>query len=110
MPPKASGKAVKKAGKAQKNITKGDKKKKRRRKEKLCHLHLQSVEASSSRHWNFQQSHEHHEFLRKRHLRKNRSRGISFVALQQEVDNHKSGNPDCCEASLTWRIGKTRRE
>ncbi|CAH0390081.1 unnamed protein product [Bemisia tabaci] len=33
MAPKASGKAVKKAGKAQKNITKGDKKKKRRRKE-----------------------------------------------------------------------------
>ncbi|XP_043474919.1 histone H2B-like [Leptopilina heterotoma] len=33
MPPKASGKAVKKAGKAQKNITKTDKKKKRKRKE-----------------------------------------------------------------------------
>ncbi|RZB40673.1 Histone domain containing protein [Asbolus verrucosus] len=33
MPPKASGKAVKKAGKAQKNISKSDKKKKRRRKE-----------------------------------------------------------------------------
>ncbi|EEB09891.1 histone H2B.3, putative [Pediculus humanus corporis] len=33
MPPKATGKAVKKAGKAQKNISKGDKKKKRRRKE-----------------------------------------------------------------------------
>ena len=33
MPPKASGKAVKKAGNAQKNITKGDKKKKRTRKE-----------------------------------------------------------------------------
>ncbi|XP_003703728.2 histone H2B-like [Megachile rotundata] len=33
MPPKASGKAVKKAGKAQKNISKTDKKKKRRRKE-----------------------------------------------------------------------------
>lgn len=33
MPPKATGKAMKKAGKAQKNITKGDKKKKRRRKE-----------------------------------------------------------------------------
>lgn len=33
MPPKASGKAIKKAGKAQKNIAKGDKKKKRRRKE-----------------------------------------------------------------------------
>ncbi|XP_047498555.1 histone H2B-like [Penaeus chinensis] len=33
MPPKTSGKAAKKAGKAQKSITKGDKKKKRRRKE-----------------------------------------------------------------------------
>ena len=33
MPPKVSGKAAKKAGKAQKNISKGDKKKKRRRKE-----------------------------------------------------------------------------
>nr|XP_003707916.2 PREDICTED: histone H2B-like isoform X1 [Megachile rotundata] len=33
MPPKASGKAVKKAGKAQKTISKTDKKKKRRRKE-----------------------------------------------------------------------------
>ena len=33
MPPKTSGKAAKKAGKAQKSIAKGDKKKKRRRKE-----------------------------------------------------------------------------
>ena len=33
MPPKTSGKAAKKAGKAQKSISKGDKKKKRRRKE-----------------------------------------------------------------------------
>lgn len=33
MPPKTSGKAAKKAGKAQKNISKGDKKKKRKRKE-----------------------------------------------------------------------------
>ncbi|XP_026470210.1 histone H2B-like [Ctenocephalides felis] len=33
MPPKSSGKAAKKAGKAQKNISKGDKKKKRKRKE-----------------------------------------------------------------------------
>ncbi|KAL0270154.1 UNVERIFIED_CONTAM: hypothetical protein PYX00_007653 [Menopon gallinae] len=33
MPPKTSGKAAKKAGKAQKNISKNDKKKKRRRKE-----------------------------------------------------------------------------
>ncbi|EDW24107.1 GL23559 [Drosophila persimilis] len=33
MPPKTSGKAAKKAGKAQKNITKNDKKKMRKRKE-----------------------------------------------------------------------------
>jgi histone H2B len=33
MPPKTSGKAAKKAGKAQKNISKGDKKKKKKRKE-----------------------------------------------------------------------------
>ncbi|XP_059095695.1 histone H2B.3-like [Tigriopus californicus] len=33
MPPKVSGKAAKKAGKAQKNISKGDKKKNRKRKE-----------------------------------------------------------------------------
>ena len=33
MPPKVSGKAAKKAGKAAKNITKGDKKKHRKRKE-----------------------------------------------------------------------------
>ena len=33
MPPKASGKAAKKAGKAQKSITKGDKKKRKKRKE-----------------------------------------------------------------------------
>ncbi|XP_076674417.1 histone H2B.3 [Andrena cerasifolii] len=33
MPPKVSGKAVKKAGKAQKNISKADKKKRKKRKE-----------------------------------------------------------------------------
>ena len=33
MPPKTSGKAAKKAGKAQKNIAKGDKKRKKKRKE-----------------------------------------------------------------------------
>ena len=33
MPPKTSGKAAKKAGKAQKSITKGDKKKRKKRRE-----------------------------------------------------------------------------
>ncbi|CAH2021143.1 unnamed protein product [Acanthoscelides obtectus] len=49
MPPKTSGKAAKKAGKAQKNISKSDKKKKRRRKESYAILHLQSAEAGTSR-------------------------------------------------------------
>ncbi|CAH2020158.1 unnamed protein product [Acanthoscelides obtectus] len=48
MPPKTSGKAAKKAGKAQKNISKSDKKKKRRRKESYANLHLQSTEAGTS--------------------------------------------------------------
>ena len=48
MAPKASGKAVKKAGKAQKNITKTDKKKKRQRKESYAiPIHLQGFEGSS---------------------------------------------------------------
>ena len=42
------------------------------KKRKLQHLHLQSSEASSSRHWYFQQSDEHHEFFRQRHLRTHR--------------------------------------
>ena len=35
MPPKASGKAAKKAGKAQKSISKGDKKKRKKRRESI---------------------------------------------------------------------------
>nr|XP_036678439.1 histone H2B [Drosophila suzukii] len=41
MPPKTSGKAAKKAGKAEKNITKTDKKKKRKRKESYAIYTLQ---------------------------------------------------------------------
>ncbi|CAD1477394.1 unnamed protein product [Heterotrigona itama] len=60
MPPKVSGKAVKKAGKAQKNISKADKKKKRRRKESyaiyiykvLKQVHPDTAEASRLAHYN----------------------------------------------------------
>ncbi|XP_063615816.1 histone H2B-like [Penaeus indicus] len=60
MPPKTSGKAAKKAGKAQKSITKGDKKKKRRRKESysiyiykvLKQVHPDTAEASRLAHYN----------------------------------------------------------
>ena len=43
MPPKVSGKAAKKAGKAQKNISKGDKKKKHKRKESYA-IYIYKVE------------------------------------------------------------------
>lgn len=40
MPPKASGKAVKKTGKAQKNISKADKKKRRRKESYAIHYFI----------------------------------------------------------------------
>ncbi|GFY37635.1 hypothetical protein TNIN_145571 [Trichonephila inaurata madagascariensis] len=43
MPPQASGKAVKKAGKAQKAVRAGDKKKRKKRR-KVFYFHLQSLE------------------------------------------------------------------
>ena len=41
-----------------------DKKKKKVKKGKLFTVHLQSVEARSSRYWNYNQSHGYHELVR----------------------------------------------
>ena len=43
MPPKASGKAVKKAGKAVKNITKGDKKNRKKRRKESYAIYIYKV-------------------------------------------------------------------
>jgi histone H2B len=43
MPPQTSGKAAKKAGKAQKNITKSDKKKKKRRRKESYSIYIYKV-------------------------------------------------------------------
>jgi len=43
MPPQVSGKAAKKAGKAQKNITKGDKKKKKKRRKESYAIYIYKV-------------------------------------------------------------------
>jgi histone H2B len=43
MPPQTSGKAAKKAGKAQKNITKGDKKKKKKRRKESYAIYIYKV-------------------------------------------------------------------
>lgn len=43
MPPQTSGKAAKKAGKAQKNITKGDKKKKKKKRKESYAIYIYKV-------------------------------------------------------------------
>ena len=65
---------------------------------KLLYLHLQSPEAGPPRDWYFQQSYEHHELIRQRHLREDCYRGIAFGSVQQEAHYHQSGNPDCCSS------------
>ncbi|XP_020804020.1 histone H2B-like [Drosophila serrata] len=84
MPPKTSGKAAKKAGKAQKNITKNDKKKKRKRRRAMLSTFTSFVndiferiaaEASRLAHYNKRSNH------------------------------HQSGNPNCCSPAPARRVG-----
>ena len=53
----------KKAGTLKSDVA-ADKKKKKVKKGKLFTVHLQSVEARSSRYWNYNQSHGYHELVR----------------------------------------------
>ena len=53
MAPEVSSKGAKKAGKAKASRSADGKKRKKEEEGKLFHLHLQSNEASSSRHWYF---------------------------------------------------------
>ncbi|CAH2021134.1 unnamed protein product [Acanthoscelides obtectus] len=57
--------------------------KRRRRKEKLRNLHLQSTEAGTSRYGYIQQSDEHHEQLRQRYFRTYRCGSFQIGTLQQ---------------------------
>jgi len=82
MPPKTSGKAAKKSGKAQKAITKGDKKKGKKRRKESYAIYIYKV-------------------LKQVHP----DTGISYCCrgfppgpLQQEVHHHLQGDPDRCEA------------
>ncbi|XP_058986169.1 histone H2B-like [Musca domestica] len=80
MPPKTSGKAAKKAGKAQKNITKGDKSKRRTKRKESYAIYIYKVfEASPSRHRYLLQGHEHHEQFRQRYLRTYCRRSLSLA-------------------------------
>ncbi|ODM87542.1 putative histone H2B type 2-C, partial [Orchesella cincta] len=67
---KGQWKGCKKAGKAQKNISKGDgKKRKHKRKESYAIYIYKVLKAGSPRHWSLLQSHVHHELLCQRHFR-----------------------------------------
>ena len=70
MAPKVSGKAVKKAGKAQKKPT-GDKKKKKKRRETYS-LYIYKVLKQVHPDTGIFQGYVDHEQLRERHLRENR--------------------------------------
>ena len=82
----------------------------RKEKGKLCYLHLQGVEASSSRHWYLQQSNGHHELVRQRHLRAHRHRSFPPCPLQQEINHQLSRDPDRHQAASARWIGQARRQ
>merc|ERR1712055_1222530 len=50
----------------------------------LCHLHLQGLEASASRHWGLFEGDVHHELLCQRLVREDCSGGKQAGPLQQE--------------------------
>ena len=76
----------------------------------LLHLHLQSVEAGSPRHWNLLKSHVNHELIREWHLRAYLCWGQPTCSLQQKEHHHISGDPDCRETVVAWWIGQARRQ
>ena len=102
MPPKTSGKAAKKAGKAQKNISKGDKKRKRKRKESYAiyiYKVLKQVHPDtgiSSKAVSIMNSFVNDIFER-------------IGSLQQAIDNHQSGNSNGCSFVVARWIGQARR-
>merc|ERR1712183_427390 len=60
----------------------------------LRYLHLQGVEASSSRYWRLFQGHEHHELLRERSVRAHCCRSEQAGQLQQAVHHHLPRDSD----------------
>ena len=75
----------------------------------LLRVRVQGVEASPSGHRHLVQGHGNHELLRQRHFRAHRWRGIAPGALQQALDYHIQGDPDCCALAATWGAGQAHR-
>ena len=94
MPPKASGKAAKKAGKAQKSISKGDKKRKRKRPEPYAIYMYKHIDELLK---------QIEELLNQRFLRTHHC--FPSCPLRQEGDH----SPEGCKAYPPWCASQTRR-
>ncbi|ODN01065.1 Histone H2B.3 [Orchesella cincta] len=102
MPPKASGKVVKKAGKAQKNISKGENKKRSKRKESYAiyiYKVLKQVHPDtgvSSKAMSIMNSFVNDIF------ETYCCGSFPTCSLQQEDNHHLSGNPNGCASPPPW--------
>ncbi|XP_046688669.1 histone H2B-like, partial [Homalodisca vitripennis] len=103
---KASGKAVKKAGKAQKNITKGDKKKKRRGRKESYAIYIYKVLNSGPSRTPASPARPmfHHEQLRERHIRAHsRPKLPAWAHYNKRSDHLVAGDPDRRQAPVARR-------
>ena len=80
----------------------------KKRKTDLQHLHLQSSKAGTPWHWHLGQSHEYHEFVRKRYLRADSFGSVQADFIQQKVDSQFPRDSDCSPVDFAWRIGEAR--
>ncbi|ODN00717.1 Histone H2B.3 [Orchesella cincta] len=95
MPPKTSGKAAKKAGKAQKNISKGDgKKRKHKRKESYAIYIYKAMSIMNS-------------FV-KDIFERIAAEALDCAHYTQEDHHHLSGNPDCCASPPPCELAQAR--
>ena len=125
MPPKTSGKAAKKSGKATKAVAKDGKKRKTKRKESYAiyiYKVLKQVHPDtgvSSKAMSIMNSFVNDLFERiaaeasklahynKRYTSIMGPAGIYYALLQ--VYHHFPRDTDCCSASVAWRVGQTCR-
>uniref|UniRef100_A0A8D1BIC8 Core Histone H2A/H2B/H3 domain-containing protein n=1 Tax=Sus scrofa TaxID=9823 RepID=A0A8D1BIC8_PIG len=75
----------------------------------LLRVRVQGAEAGPPGHWHLVQGHGHHEFLRQRHLRAHRRRGLAAGALQQALDHHVPRDSDGRAPAAARGVGQARR-
>merc|ERR1711887_533079 len=109
MPPKTSGKAAAKSGKATKAITKSDKKKRKGKRKESYAIYIYKVlkqvhpdTGVSSKAMSIMNSFVNDLFERI-------AAEASKLAHYNNIHHHVSGNSNCCEAFTSRRVGKARR-